>query len=73
MLEIWQECANSLTTSPRIADQVRTIKKKGLFSDLEILDIYQKTMTQDNNAVADISRVVKQNQPDRKKSTFLQK
>ena len=30
------------------ANQVRTIIKKGWFSDLEILEIHQKTQTQDN-------------------------
>ena len=48
MIEIWQECANFQTTSQRLADQVRTIIKKGWFSDLEILEIHQKTQTQDN-------------------------
>ena len=32
----------------RLADQVRTIIKKGWFSDLEILEIHQKTLKQDN-------------------------
>ena len=32
----------------QLADQVRTIIKKGLFSDFEILEIYQKTQKQDN-------------------------
>ena len=39
--------------------------KKGWFSDLEILDIHQKTNTQDDITVLDISRVVKQNQSNR--------
>ena len=59
MIEIWQECANFQTTSQRLADQVRTIIKKGWFSDLKVPDIHQKTNTQDNNTVPDISRVVK--------------
>ena len=42
MIEIWQECAKFQTTSQRLADQVRTIIKKGWFSDLEILEIHQK-------------------------------
>ena len=62
MIKIWQECANFQTTSQKLADQVRTMIKKGWFSDLEILDIHQKTNTQGNNIE---SSVVKQNQPDR--------
>ena len=42
MMEIWQEHSNFQTTSQRHADQVRTIIKKGWFSDLEILEIHQK-------------------------------
>ena len=48
MIEIWQECASFQTTSQRLDDQVRTIIKKGWFSDLEILEIHQKTQKQDN-------------------------
>ena len=48
MIEIWQECASFQTTSQRLADQVRTIMKNGWFSDLEILDIHQKTQSQDS-------------------------
>ena len=29
MIEIWQECSSFQTTSQRLADQVRTIIKKG--------------------------------------------
>ena len=43
MIEIWYECATFQTTS-----QVGTIMKKGWFSDLEILDIHQKTQSQDS-------------------------
>ena len=43
MIEIWQECATFQTTIQRLTDQVRAIIKKGYFSDLEILKIYQKT------------------------------
>ena len=46
MFEIWQECFTFLTTSQRLADQVRTITKKGWFSDLELLEIHQKTPKQ---------------------------
>ena len=45
MIEIWQECTSFQTTSQRLADQVRTIMKKGWFSDLEILDMHQKTQS----------------------------
>ena len=60
MIEIWKECASFLITSQRLADQVRTIIKKGWFSDLEILEIHQKMNNeQDNNAVPDTSRINK--------------
>ena len=59
MIEIWQEYASFQTTSQRLADQVRTIIKTGWFSDLEILEIHQKTNTQDNSTVPDTLRVVK--------------
>ena len=42
MIEIWQEYAKFQTTSQRLADQVRTIIKKGWFSDLELLEIHKK-------------------------------
>ena len=48
MIEIWQECASFQTTSQKLADQVRTIIKKDVFFDLEILEIHQKTQTQDS-------------------------
>ena len=60
MIEIWQECAKFQTTSQRLADQVRTIIKKGWFSDLEILEIHQKTHKQNYNTVLDTSSGVKQ-------------
>ena len=44
MIEIWQEYAKFQTTSQSLADQVRTIIKKGWFTDLEILEIHQKHM-----------------------------
>ena len=43
MIEIWQECTSFQTTSQRFTDQVRTMIKKGWFSDFEILEIRQKT------------------------------
>ena len=65
MIEIWQECASFQTTSQTIADQVRTIIKKGWFYDLAILEIHQKINNeQDSNTVTDISRI-KQKQPNR--------
>ena len=41
MMEIWQELSNLQTTSQRLADQVRTIMKKGWFSELEIIEIHK--------------------------------
>ena len=65
MIDIWQECASFQTTSQRLAGQVRTIIKKGWFSDLEILEIHQKINKQDTNRTLDTSRVDKQKQPNR--------
>ena len=48
MIDIWQEFASFPTTSQRLADQVRTIIKKGWFSGLEILELHQETQTVDN-------------------------
>ena len=66
MKEIWQECAKFQTTIQRLANQVRTIIKKGWFSDLEILEIHQKTHKQYHNTVSDISSGVKQKQSNEK-------
>ena len=66
MIEIWQECAKFQTTSQRLADQVRTIIKKGWFSDLELLDIHQKTHKQNYNTVPGISSNVQQKQSNEK-------
>ena len=41
MREIWEECSR-FKKSQRLAVQVRTIKKKGWSSDLEILEIHQE-------------------------------
>ena len=49
MMEILQELSNFLTTSQRLADQVRTIKKKGWFSELEIIEIHQKINDQERS------------------------
>ena len=48
MIEIRQDCASFQNRSQRLADQVRTIIKKGWFSDLQILEINQKTQTRDS-------------------------
>ena len=66
MFEIWQECSTFQTTSQRLADQVRTITKKGLFSDLELLEIHQKTLKQNSNAVPDRPSGVEQKQSNEK-------
>ena len=60
MIEIWQECSNFQTTSQRLADQVRTIIKKGWFSDLDIIEIHQKIDNEPgNNTVPDSSNINK--------------
>ena len=46
MIDIWKECVMFQTTSQRLVDQVSTIIKKGWFSDLELLEIRQKTNSQ---------------------------
>ena len=63
MMEIWQEFSNFQTTSQRLADQVRTIMKKGWFSDLEIIEIHQKINDQERrNTLAGTSNINKQKQ-----------
>ena len=42
MIEICQELSNFQTTNQRLADQIRSIIKKGGFSDLEIREIHHK-------------------------------
>ena len=66
MMEIWKECSTFQTTSQRLADQVRTIMMKGWFSDLELLEIHQKTLKQNTNKVPDTPSGVKQKQSDKK-------
>ena len=57
----------------RLADQVKTIIKKGWFSDFGILEIHQKINNQqDNNTVPDISRINKQKQPKRNEPPTLE-
>ena len=65
MIAIWQELSNFQTTSQRLADQVRTIMKKGWFSELEIIEIHQKINDQErgNNTLPGISNINKQKQP----------
>ena len=65
MIEIRQECSTFQTTSQRLANQVRTIVKKGCFSDLELLEI-QKTHKQTYNTAPDKSSDVKQKQSNEK-------
>ena len=72
MIEIWQECAD-FQTSQKLADQVRTIIKKGWFSDLEILKIHQKINNeQDSNTVPDTSNINKQKQSNRNEAPTLE-
>ena len=42
MIKIWTKCERFSSTNQRFADQSRTIMKKGGFSDLKILEIYQQ-------------------------------
>ena len=66
MIEIRQECAKFLTSSQRLADQIRTIIKKGWFSDLEILETNKKTYKQNYNTVQDTSSGIEQKQSNEK-------
>ena len=66
MIEIWQECSTFQTTSQRFADQVRTITKKGWFSDIELLEIHQKTLKHNYNTVPYTPSGVKQKQSNEK-------
>ena len=68
MIEIWQECTTFHTTSQRLADQVRTITKKGWFSDLELLEIHQKTLKQNYNPVPDTPSGVQKKEKTKKKT-----
>ena len=65
MIETWQQCSNFKTTNQRLADQVRTIIKKGWFYDVEIIEIHQKINYQSDNTVPDTSNINKQKQPNR--------
>ena len=66
MLKIWQERSTFQTTSQRLVDQIRTIIKKGWFSDLELLEIHQKTLKQNFDTVPDTSSHAKQTQSNEK-------
>ena len=68
LTEIWQELSNFQTTCQRLADQDKTIIKKGWFSDLEIIEIHQKINDQQssNNTLPGTSNINKQKQPIRK-------
>ena len=62
MMEIWQELSNFQTTFQRLADQVRTIMKKGWFSELEIIEIHQK-MNDQERSYSTLSNKNSQNEP----------
>ena len=64
MMEIWKEYSNFQTTSQRLADQVRTIIKKGWFSNLEIFEILLKINDQQgcNNTLPGTSNINKRTQ-----------
>ena len=72
MIEIWQECSTFQTISQRLADQVRTIVKKGWFSDLELLEFHHNTHKQTHNTVPDTSSGVKQKQSNEKNCKLRQ-
>ena len=70
-MEIWQKLSIFQTTSQRLADQVRTIMKKGWFSELEIIEIHQKINDQDRrNTLPDTPNINKQKQPIQKWTNF---
>ena len=64
MMEVLQELSSFQTTSQRLTDQVKTIMKKGWFSELEIIEIRQKINDQvRRNTLPDTSNINKQKQP----------
>ena len=65
MMEIWQELSIFQTTSQRLADQVRTIMKKGWLSELEIIEIHKKKINDQErkNTLPDTPNISKQKQP----------
>ena len=74
MMEIWQEFSNFQKTSQRLADQVRTLIRKGWFSNIEIIEIHQKINDQQssNNTLPGTSNINKQNQSTRKEPQTLE-
>ena len=52
MIEIWVDFTRYNTTNQRVADQVRTIIKKGCFSDFEILELLPKNIFREINQQA---------------------
>ena len=64
MMEVWQELSNFQTTIQRLADQIRTIMKKGWFSELEIIEIHQELNDQErrNTTLSGTSNINKQKQ-----------
>ena len=72
MIEIWQRCAKFQTTIQRLADQVRTIIKKGWFSDLELLEIHQKHITKTIILYQTHQVVSNKNNPTKKNSKLRQ-
>ena len=73
MIEIKQECVNFQTTSQRLADQVRTIIRRGWLSDLKILEIHQKTNNeQDSKIISNASSTDKQEQSNRNESLIFE-
>ena len=60
MMEIQQELSNFQITSQRLPDQIRTIMKKGWFSELEIIEIHQKINDQERrNTLPDTPNINK--------------
>ena len=64
IMDIWQELSIFQTTSQRLADQARTIMKKGWFSELVIIEMHQKINDQERrNTLPDTPNMNKQKQP----------
>ena len=53
MIEIWAYSARFNTTSQRLANQARTILKKGWFSDLKILEVCNQVNSEDSQKYVD--------------------
>ena len=75
MIEMWQERSTFQTTSQRLADEVRTIMKKGLFSSLELQEIHKKhwnktiTQCQTHQVVSNKNNPTKKNRKPRQMKT----